>query len=257
MNILFKYSKVLSITLSGLILLMAFVPKQDEPTAKQIIEKSYYNQRSNSFTMEVSMEVIRPKWSRELGFTTWSLGSDLGMMGIKNPAKERGINFLRIKAEGWNWIPSINRVVKISPSQMSQSWMGSDFTNEDLLKEASIVHDYNHKIIGTENYEGKTCYKIEAIPKKDAAVVWGKLLVWVDQQDMLQLKTEYYSESDVLINTLVQGEIKEVGQKRIATQLTMTPANKEGYKTIVHIRDANFSADLNEDFFSIANLKTR
>ncbi len=252
---MFKYTKLLfNLLLIGIsgFTVTAF---QAPPSAKEIVEKAYYNQRSNAFTMEISMEVMRPKWTRELTFTTWSLGSDLGMMRIKSPAKERGISFLRIKAEGWNWIPSIDRVVKISPSQMSQSWMGSDFTNEDLLKEASIVHDYDHTILEEEILDGKACYKIEAIPKKDAAVVWGKLLLWIDKADMLQVKTEYYSETGELINTLSQSNFKLIDGKKIATELTMSPSKKEGYKTMVKIRDADFQADLEEDFFSIANMK--
>lgn len=252
---MFKDNKIYFFLILSFVALNGYAQKKEENLAKEIVEKSYYNQRSNSFTMDISMEVIRPKWTRELVFTTWSLGRDLGMMKIESPAKEKGISFLRINTEGWNWIPSISRVVKISPSQMSQSWMGSDFTNEDLLKEASVVHDYNHRLIGTETYNGRACYKIEALPKTGAAVVWGKLLIWVDKEDMLQVQTEYYSESGTLVNSLTQSDTKQVGGKKIATRLTMTPSNKTGNKTIVTVKDANFQANLTKYFFSVTNMK--
>ena len=236
-------------------ILMSLMPLQTHKTPNDIVREAYYNQRSNAFTMVLSMEVIRPKWSRELNFRTWSLGSDHGMMNILSPAKDKGISFLRMKSEGWNWLPSIERVVKISPSQMSQSWMGSDFTNEDLLKEASIVHDYDHRLIGNESIGRTTCYKIQANPKEDAAVVWGKVFLWIGKGDMLQRKAEYYDETGKLINTLTQKDFKELGGKRIATTLEMEPANKKGYRTVVTISMADFHASLSTDFFSINNMK--
>lgn len=229
---------------------------QSEKSAKDIVKEAYYNQRSNAFTMELSMEVIRPKWTRELNFKTWSLGSDYGLMSIQGPAKDKGTNFLRIKSEGWNWIPSIERVIKISPSQMSQSWMGSDFTNEDLLKEASIVNDYTHSMVETVSLNGTQCYKIKATPKEGAAVVWGKVLLWIGKDDILQRKAEYYDETGKLINTLIQKDFKTLDGKKIATTLEMKPANKTGYKTIVKISSADFNASLSADFFSITNMKS-
>jgi len=235
--------------------LMSLMPRQTKRTPNDIVREAYYNQRSDAFTMVLSMEVIRPKWTRELNFKTWSLSSDYGMMNILAPAKDKGISFLRMKSEGWNWLPSIERVIKISPSQMSQSWMGSDFTNEDLLKEASIVHDYHHQLIGNESIDGTACYKIQANPKEDAAVVWGKVFLWIGKEDMLQRKAEYYDETGKLINTLTQKNFKELDGKRIATTLEMKPANKKGYKTVVTISTANFHADLSTGFFSTRNMK--
>lgn len=241
------------LSIIGLVLMSFAI--QTQKSAKDIVNEAYYNQRSDAFTMELSMEVIRPKWTRELNFKTWSFGRDYGLMSIQGPAKDKGTNFLRIKSEGWNWIPSIERVIKISPSQMSQSWMGSDFTNEDLLKEASIVNDYTHKSLGTENLNGTICYKIQANPKEDAAVVWGKVVLWIGKDDMLQRKAEYYDETGKLINTLTQKDFKLLDGKKIATTLEMKPAEKSGYKTLVKISYADFHADLSADFFSISNMK--
>ncbi len=224
-------------------------------TAKEIVEKAYYNERRDAYGLDVSITLVRPSWSRELESSTWALDTKYGMMLISGPAKDKGVSFLRVGSEGWNWLPSIERIIKISPSQMTQSWMGSDFTNEDLLKEASIVNDYNHKILSEETFKGTVCYKIEAIPKQDAAVVWGKKIVWIGKEDLLERKTENYDEDNELISTLIKEDVKEIDGKKLPTTLTMTPNNKEGYRTIVKILSGKFKMDLTADFFNRTNMK--
>jgi outer membrane lipoprotein-sorting protein len=221
-----------------------------------IVKKAYYNVRSENYSMNISMKVVRPSWSRELTFKSYTKGANYGMMVINAPAKDKGISFLRIKSEGWNWLPAIERVIKISPSQMSQSWMGSDFTNEDLLKEASIVNDYTHSLLGEEKFQDVNCYKIQATPKANAAVVWGKIILWISKDDILQRKAEYYDEDGKLINTLVNTAFKTLDGKKIATTLEMTPGNKKGQKTIVTISAANFAEKLDDSFFSTEKMKT-
>lgn len=228
---------------------------QSALTPQEIVEKAYYNERSDASSLTIAIEVIRPSWSRELIAKTWAMGADYGMMLITGPAKDQGVSFLRIKSEGWNWLPTIERVVKISPSQMSQSWMGSDFSNEDLLKEASIVYDYQHELLGEESLDGVACYKIQATPKEGAAVVWGKKIIWIGKEDLLERKTENYDEEDTLISTLIKADIETIGGKPIPTNLTMIPNQKEGYKTVVHISAGNFEASLDERFFTQQNMK--
>ena len=232
---------------------MAFKPA-DSPT--EIVRKAYYNVRSEAYSTNMSMKVIRPTWSRELTFKSWSKSADYGMMVIQAPVKDKGISNLRIKSEGWTWLPSIERTTKISPSQMSQSWMGSDFTNEDLLKEASIVNDYTHTILGEEKFQDITCYKIQATPKANSAVVWGKVILWISKDDVLQRKAEYYDEDGVLINTLINSDFKTIGGKKIGTNLEMIPNNKKGQKTIVTISAVNFNEKLDNSFFAIEKMKT-
>ena len=221
-----------------------------------IVKKAYYNVRSESYSMNMSMKVVRPTWSRELTFKSWSKGADYGMMVIQAPAKDKGISNLRIKSEGWTWLPSIERTTKISPSQMSQSWMGSDFTNEDLLKEASIVNDYTHTFLTEEKYQEVNCFKIQATPKPNAAVVWSKVILWISKDDVLQRKAEYYDEDGTLINTLIYSNFQTLGGKKIAATMEMIPSNKKAQKTIVTISVANFNEKLSNDFFSTEKMKT-
>lgn len=203
----------------------------------------------------VSMQVIRPTWTRAMSFTSWSKNRDLGLMRITAPAKDKGVTFLKIKSEGWNWLPTIERVVKISPAQMAQSWMGSDFTNEDVLKEASIIHEYTHAVLGEESVDGVACYKIEAIPKPNAPVVWGRVLLWIGKADIIQRKAEYRDEDGGLVNTLYYRNVRSLGGRTIPTTWEMIPAQKPGHKSVVTIQSADFSVHQPDSFFSQQTLR--
>ena len=185
----------------------------------------------------------------------WSKGIDYYMILITAPAREKGQVFLKRENEMWNWVPSINKIIKIPPSMMAQSWMGSDFTNDDLLKESSIVIDYDHKIIGNDTIEGFDCYKIELIPKPEAAIVWGKVILWISKENSYQLKAEYYDEIETLINTQYGTEIEKVGNRNLPTKLTMIPADKEGNQTILKLIDMEFDKIIPTSFFSQQNMK--
>src|ERR1035437_6057705 len=144
-------------------------------TAKEIVTKAEDNIRGLSSKMEMNIQIIRPSWTRSMKVKAWSKSEQYSMMIITAPAKDAGTVFLKRIKEIWNWLPGIERVVKLPPSMMSQSWMGTDFTNDDLINSSSIVDDYTHKVIGEEIIDGRNCYKIELDPKPQAAVVWGKI----------------------------------------------------------------------------------
>jgi outer membrane lipoprotein-sorting protein len=173
-----------TITIFTLLLLIGNpIAFSQQLTAKQIIEKADNLQRGKTSFSTFSMTIVRPKWSRTIEMKNWSKGRDFAMTYITAPAKDKGQVFLKRKTEMWNWVPSISRMIKIPPSMMSQGWMGSDYTNDDILKESSIVVDYNQKIVGEEKINGTDCYKIELIPKEEAAVVWGKVIKWISKKE--------------------------------------------------------------------------
>jgi hypothetical protein len=116
-------------------------------TAKDIVKKADDNMRGKTSQADITIKIIRPTWSREMNMKAWTKGDDYSMILVTSPAKEKGTVFLKRIKEVWNWIPSIERNIKLPPSMMSQSWMGTDFTNDDLVKEASSVSDYDHKLL--------------------------------------------------------------------------------------------------------------
>ena len=138
---------------------------------------------------------------------------------------------------------------------MMQSWMGSDFTNDDLVRESSLAKDYEHKLLAGEKIAGYDSYKIELIPKEDAPVVWGKVVMWISKTDYLWLKGEYYDEDGILVNTEILSDIKMMGNRKMPTRLEMIPADKPGQKTVLIFKNIEFDVKIDESFFSQQNMK--
>jgi len=224
-------------------------------TAREIVQKSHDLMQGNSSYSEVKMTIHRPKWDRTLAFKSWAKGTEYALIYITAPAQEAGQVFLKRGTEMWNWLPSISRLIKIPPSMMMQSWMGSDLTNDDLVKESSIVNDYDQKIIGEEKMSGYDCYKIELIPHEDAPVVWGKIISWISKDKYFTLRNEYYDESGKLINAESLSEIRDVGNRTIPTKFTVIPEEKNDHETNMIFENMKFNLPIDDSFFSIQNMK--
>lgn len=233
-------------------LLSSFLSAQD---ASEIIKKVDQKMRGNSSSSNMTMKIIRPDWSREISMKGWSLGTDFSLILITAPARDQGTAFLKRDKELWNWQPTIGRVVKLPPSMMTQSWMGSDFTNDDLVKESSIVNDYDHFIRGDTTITKRDAWKIELIPREGAPVVWGRILIYVSKADYIELLVKYYDEDDFLINTMILSDIREMGGRVIPTQMDMIPAENPEHRTVILYNDIQFDIGIDEDFFSIQKMK--
>lgn len=224
-------------------------------TAKEIVKKSNDNNLGITSQGVSKMTVVRPDWSREVEMKSWSKGMDYYLIYITSPARDRGQVFLKRKMELWNWMPSIGRMIKLPPSMMMQSWMGSDFTNDDLLKQSSLVKDYEHTIISEEKIDNYNTWKIEFIPKPDAPVVWGKITMWITKDHYLQIKVEYFDETLELVNTMIGSKIENVGDRMLPMKMEMMPADKPGNKTIFEYSTIVFDKPINDRFFSQQNMK--
>ncbi len=224
-------------------------------TAKEIVEKADQKARGETSIGELKMTIVRPTWKREMQMKSWSKGTEYMLILVTAPARDEGAAFLKRENEIWNWQPTIDRVIKMPPSMMMQSWMGSDFTNDDLVRESSIVKDYTHKLAGRETIDGRECYKIELTPKENAPVVWGQVISWVDVKDFMQLKTEMYDEDGYLVNTMYGKKVKEMDGRLLPSVLEVIPADEEGHKTIVEYLELEFNEPIKESFFSIQNMK--
>lgn len=227
----------------------------DDSTAKEIVTRAENNIRGLSSQCEMSIEIIRPAWKRTIEVKTWSKGEDYSLTLVKAPAKDAGTVFLKRIKEIWNWVPSIERVVKLPPSMMAQSWMGTDFTNDDLIKASSRIEDYTHKIVGDSVIEGRKCWKIEMIPLPEAAVVWGKMNMWIDRKDYLELRLEFYDEDNKLVNILQGSDIRIMGGRTMPGKLEMIPAEKKGQETVINYESAVFDKPVEESFFTTDNMK--
>ncbi|EMR01980.1 outer membrane lipoprotein-sorting protein [Cesiribacter andamanensis] len=224
-------------------------------TATEIVRLADEKMKGESSIGTFTMEIVRPSWKRSISMKSWTRGTDYSLTLITAPAAEKGKAFLMRQNEIWNWVPTVDRVIKLPPSMMMQSWMGSDFTNDDLVKQSSIVTDYTHTLVGEEKIEGREAWIIELRPRPDAPVVWGKIRAWITKGDYLQLKAEYYDEDDFLINTLLASQIKTLGGREIPSRLEMIPDGKPGHKTVLIYREIQFNQEIPDSFFSLQNLK--
>jgi len=224
-------------------------------TAREIIQKAEDKMQGNSNKSEMKMTIVRPDWQREVVMKAWALGREYSLILITAPARDKGSAFLKRKKEMWNWQPSIDRVIKLPPSMMLQSWMGSDFTNDDLVKESSILNDYTHELAADTVINGLACYTLILIPKPDAPVVWGKIIVFIDKTEFNQHLVYYYDEDNYLINTMVLSDIKNMGGRIIPTRMEMIPAEEPQNKTIIEYLSMEFDLNFDEKFFSLQNMK--
>ncbi|HOW26492.1 MAG TPA: outer membrane lipoprotein-sorting protein [Bacteroidales bacterium] len=244
--------------LSCILLSFVDIASAQTLTPTEIVKRAQDKVNGSSSQGTMKMSIVRPGWSREVTMKAWSLGNDFSMIYITSPAKDAGQVFLKRHNDMWNWMPSINRMIKIPPSMMGQSWMGSDFTNDDLVKMNSMVDDYEHHITGNEVIDGYDCYIIELIPKQEAAVVWGKILVWISKKEYYELKSEYYDEDQVLTNSMTASDIKLMGDRMLPSKMVMIPRDteKEGHETRLEMIDTRFNIQITEEFFSQQNMKT-
>lgn len=226
-----------------------------DPTGQELIahvERTMWG-KTNQGVAE--MMVITPRWQRKLDLRFWMERPDRTFIRIMAPPKEAGIGSLRIKAEMWNFLPSIERVIKIPPSMMLQPWMGSDMTNDDLVKSSSVVEDYTHTLKGTEQIEGVPVYQVESIPKPEAAVVWGKLIYYIRVSDRLPLILEFWDERGEKVKVMRYSDIRPVGGRTIPTRWEMQPLDKPRNRTVFVIRDIKFDTAVDTQIFSLKNLQ--
>lgn len=249
-----KHIKLLPILI---LLLSAVLPvKSQDLSPKEIIQKAdeKFNGEKTS-TSVMAMTIIRPTWERTIEFKNWTSGREYALTLITAPAKEKGQSFLKRQNEMWNWNPTISRLIKLPPSMMSQGWMGSDYTNDDILKESSVVNDYDHEVVAEEEYEGRTCYKIKMVAKEDAAVIWGHQVRWIDKTDFLFMKSELYDEDGYLVRTELGSEIKTMDGRLIPTRIELIPAEEEDQKTVIEMKEVKFNDPIKDSFFSQQNMK--
>ena len=224
-------------------------------SALEIVKRADDNRRGKSSYSEITMTIVRPTWTRDIGIKSWTKGADYSLALITAPARDKGQAFLKRGKDLWNWQPSIGRMIKMSSSVMGQSWMGSDFTNDDLIRESSVVNDYTHRLETTEKVREFDCYKVILTPKDNAAVVWGKVISWISVTDFVEIKTEFYDEDNELVNTFNSYDIKTFGSRKLASRMEVVPADKPNQKTVMIVEKYDFDLAIEDSFFSQQNMQ--
>jgi outer membrane lipoprotein-sorting protein len=250
-------TKRLVLTFGLLPLAMAASTSSQEPSARDIVDRAEKALWGTTLQAQLTMTVTTPRWERTLELQAWIDRPRRSFIRILAPAKEAGIASLRIGPEMWNYLPTVERTIKIPPSMMMQPWMGSDFTNDDLVKESSLVDDYAHRLTGIDTAGGTPMYVVEAIPKPDAAVVWGRIVLRVRKADFLPVREEFYDERGTLVRVMSFSNIRVLGGRTIPTRWEMRPIAKPGNVTTMVMKAATFDALIPGDVFTQRNLTKR
>ncbi len=227
----------------------------EEPDAAQIIDRMEKVMRGDSSYAEMTMRIERPRYQREVSMRSWLKGRDYSMIVITAPARDRGTAYLMRENDIWNFDPRIERTIRLPSSMMAQSWMGSDFTNDDLVRDSNLIDDYEHRLLRTEAYQDRECYVIEMIPRPDTPIVWGKVKMWISEDDYLQLRVENYDQQGELVNTMTLDQIKMLGGREIPSRITVVPADKDDERTILTYDKLEFDIDIDAGFFTQANMQ--
>jgi len=184
----------------------------------------------------------------------WTRGQDKSLIKIIAPAKDKGNGTLKKGREMWIFNPKVNRVIKIPPSMMSQAWMGSDFSNNDLAKTDSIIQDYVHRIVGTEIHDGKKVYVVESVPKPDAPVIWGMQRLKI-REDLIFLEEGFFDEDLKLVKKMSAHDIGILGGRLFPRVWKMQRADAEDEYTLLNYRELVFDRPLPRDTFTLSKLR--
>ena len=246
--------KILRLSVLALLLLPLQALAADTSDASALVENSFKYMRGNASIATVIMTIHRPDWEREMTIKAWTRGKKYSLFYIQSPPKDHGNGTLKKSREMWMYNPKVNRVIKVPPSMMSQSWMGSDFSNNDLAKSDSFVNDYIHSIVGTETHDGQKVYVIKSMPKPDAPVIWGMQMLKI-REDLIWLSQEFFDEDFKSVKRMTTLEIQMMGGKLYPKVWRMRETDKEDRYTELTYKSLTFKSDLPDSLFTLTSLR--
>jgi len=246
---------LLSVVTTLLLAILVLAEEAPDARALELVRKIDDLYRSKSSFARVEMEIVTPDWQRTLALRGWSQGQDKMLIRILEPKKEAGVGTLRIGNEMWNYLPKTDKVIKIPPSMMMSSWMGSDFTNDDLVKEFTFVDDFSFRLITPAQAQKGFLY-IECRPKPDVPIIWDRIVIAVEEAGTLPVWQKFYDEKGRVARIMNYSEVRTFGRRTIPSVLEMIPQTKLGYKTVLRYLEMQFDLALDGGLFSLRNLQT-
>ncbi len=225
-----------------------------EIDARQLVQQAMDHWRGLTSYSEMNMTIHRPDWERTMTMRSWSKGDKLSLVRVIEPKKDAGNGTLLNDNNMWTFTPKINRIIKVPSSMMSQSWLGSDFSNKDISKSTDIIDQYNHELTAQEERDGHIVYTITSIPHEDAAVVWGKEVLTV-RDDFVLLEQQFWDQDGVLVKTLKTLEVEEMGGRPVAKIMRMGKLDTPEEWTQLTANSVEFDLELSDNLFTLSNLR--
>ncbi len=225
-----------------------------EPTIEELLDATDDVSRGASSHGKMVMQVKTDRYERTLKMEVWTRGTEDSLVRILEPAREKGVSSLKVGDNMWNYLPKVDRTLKISGAALSGSWMGSHITNDDLVKQSRMKEDYASSLTAKPAADGTGVYRIELVPKPDAPVVWGKVVVEV-RADKQPVAIRYFDEKSELVRTMKFLDIREMGGRTMPAVMRVEPADTPGEFTEVRYEDMAFEVDLDDRIFTLQSLK--
>lgn len=228
---------------------------QESKSAEDIIKYAEEQSKGETMIGTFTMNIIRPDYTRTLKMKNWNKGNDKALIKILYPEKEKGNKTLKIGNEMWQYLENTETTMKLPPSMMLRSWNGSDLTNDDLVRESSLINDYDMQILLEEKIAGEMCWKVELTPKEGKPIVWGKIYYWVRKSDKLPAYVQYYDEDGTLKRSMKFADFGVIDSRKIAKKWIVEDEENKGYKTEFIFNEADFNVDISDRVFSFRNLE--
>lgn len=232
------------------LLLSSVTVAQNTSELTSIISKAENKLRGKSSIAEMKITTVRPKYTREMRMKSWTQGEDLSLMYIMQPVRDKGTTYLKRFKEIWYYLPSIERNIKMPPSMMNQSWMGTDLSNDDLVKKTSLSKDFDHTLLSDEIIDGNACYHIALIPHENADVIWGKIEIWIEKENFNVMKQQSFDEDMELVNTMISSNIQKVSGETIPLNMEFYPADNPDQKTLLEYISIEFNVEIPNHYFT-------
>ncbi len=228
---------------------------EEKPDVEKLVRRTEGIMSGRSSVAVMTMGIKAPLWSRKLKMKVWSKGTDDALVRVlEGGPRETGMMTLKREKQLWNYLPQAGRVMKLPSGMLGDSWMGSDFTNDDLVKGSSLSKDFDSKVDGTVAVGDRKAWHVTLVPKKDAVVVWGKIEMLVDRASCIPLEQKFFDEQNKPVRTMMFSDLKDIGWRHFPMKMTVTPS-EAGRETSVTYESIEFDADISDDTFSLHRLQ--
>jgi outer membrane lipoprotein-sorting protein len=208
--------------------------------------------RSSSSIARIEITVVNPRSTRSMRLKAWTRGEEEVLVLVEAPAREQGSATLRVGQNLWNWLPRISRTIRVPPAMMLSSWMGTDFTNDDLVKESSLLRDFDARVERRSESPPGWWLRLEAKP--GAVGRWARIDLLVTDE-RLPVEERHYDRKGRLARTMTFDEVRTLGGRRLPARMVLVPTDAEGQRTEMRYLDVAFDVKLPDETFSLSRLE--